>query len=232
MSWPPLRVAALREAALIHDVGKIGVPLDALLKPGALTAAEYTLVKSHALLGAVISAEVLSEEQTSWVRGHHERFDGAGYPDGLVGDAIPDGALLLALSDSWDVMTSERSYSQGMDPGEALAECRRCAGGQFSPAVVEVLTNPGFERVLRMFANEQATRDRNEARLAGDPGSVFHLHCECGSEDCPAIIEIPAEEYRSVRQAERRYIVRAGHEIAEIEETIVKTECYSIVEKV
>jgi diguanylate cyclase (GGDEF)-like protein len=232
MGWPPLRVAALREAALIHDVGKIGVPLEALLKPGALTKAEYTLVKSHALLGAVISGEVLSEEQTSWVRGHHERFDGSGYPDGLAGAAIPEGALLLGLSDGWDVMTSERTYSRAMNPTEAIAECRRCSGSQFSPAVVEILTRPGFERVLRMFANEQATRDRNEARLADDAGSTFNLHCECGAEDCPAMVEIPAEEYRSVRQAERRYIVCTGHEIAEIEETLVKTESYSIVEKV
>ncbi len=230
--WSALRVAALREAALIHDVGKIGVPIDALLKPGPLTAAEYAVVKSHAELGAVIAGEVLSEQQTSWVRGHHERFDGMGYPDGLAGDAIPEGALLLGLSDSWDVMTSERAYSRAMNPTEAIAECRRCAGTQFSPAVVAILTRPGFERVLRMFANEQATRDRNEASLADDEGITFNLHCECGAEDCPEMIEIPAEEYRSVRQAERRYIVCAGHEIAEIEDTLVKTDSYSIVEKV
>jgi diguanylate cyclase (GGDEF)-like protein len=232
LNWPPLRVAALREAALIHDVGKIGVPLDVLLKPGALTPDEYTLVKSHALLGAIISGEVLTAEQTSWVRGHHERFDGTGYPDGLAGDAIPDGALLLGLADGWDVMTSERAYSRAMNTTEAIAECRRCAGTHFSPAVVEILTRPGFERVLRMFANEQATLDRNEARLAHDAGSTFTIHCECGAEDCPALVEIPAEEYRSVRRAERRYIVRAGHEIAEIEETLVTTDGYSIVEKV
>jgi hypothetical protein len=129
-------------------------------------------------------------------------------------------------------MTSERTYSRAMNPTEAIAECRRCAGSQFSPAVVEILTRPGFERVLRMFANEQATRDRNEARLADDAGSTFNLHCECGAEDCPAMVEVPAEDYRSVRQAERRYIVCTGHEIAEIEETLVKTEGYSIVEKV
>ena len=62
----------------------------------------------HAALGAAIVAEVLSPEQVRWIRGHHERFDGAGYPDGLAGDDIPDGARLLALADAWDAMTSDR----------------------------------------------------------------------------------------------------------------------------
>jgi diguanylate cyclase (GGDEF)-like protein/putative nucleotidyltransferase with HDIG domain len=231
LGWSPFRVAALRETALIHDVGKIGVPQEVLLKPDALTPDEYDIVKSHAHLGAVISAEVLSEEQTSWLRGHHERWDGSGYPDGLAGDAIPDGALLIGLADCWDVMTSERIYSHGMTASEAIAECQRCAGGQFSPEIVAILSRPGFERVLRIFANEQATRDRNEARLAGDRGSVFRLHCECGAEDCQATVEIPSVEYRAVRKYERRYIVKIGHEIPEIEETIATTDHYRIVEK-
>lgn len=229
--WPPLRVAALRETALIHDVGKIGVPIEVLLKPGALTAEEYDLVKTHALLGATIVAEVLDDEQTSWLRGHHEHFDGTGYPDGLAGDAIPDGALLLAVADSWDVMTSERTYSHALDTSGAIRECRRCAGTHFSPDVVEILSHPEFERVLRMFANEQATRDRNEARISGDDSNMFRLHCECGREACPEMIEIPADDYRAVRQSERCYIVALGHEIPEIEETLVTTDQYKIVEK-
>jgi diguanylate cyclase (GGDEF)-like protein len=231
IGWPPLKVAALRETALIHDVGKIGVPLEVLLKPGALTPAEYDLVKGHALLGAVISAEVLSDEQTAWLRGHHERWDGNGYPDGLVGDAIPEGALLLGVADCWDVMTSHRSYSDAMTATEAIAECQRVAGTQFSPEIVEILSRPGFERVLRLFANEQATRDRNEARLAGSQASTFRLHCECGAEDCPGMIEIPADDYRAVRLSERCYIVQVGHELPEIEQTLVTTHGYKIVEK-
>jgi diguanylate cyclase (GGDEF)-like protein len=229
--WSPLEVAALRETALIHDVGKIGVPLEVLLKPGALTPAEYDLVKSHALLGAVISAEVLSDEQTAWLRGHHERWDGSGYPDGLAGAAIPVGALILAVADCWDVMTSQRSYSDAMNATQAIAECQRVAGTQFSPEIVEILTRPGFERVLRLFANEQATRDRNEASLAGNQASIFRLHCECGAEDCPAMIEIPADDYRSARLSERCYIVQKGHELPEVEQTLVTTDAYTIVEK-
>jgi diguanylate cyclase (GGDEF)-like protein len=231
IGWLPLQVAALRETALIHDVGKIGVSLEVLLKPGALTPDEYDLVKGHALLGAVISAEVLSDEQTAWLRGHHERWDGTGYPDGLAGDAIPAGAMLLCVADCWDVMTSQRSYSDAMNASEAIAECRRAAGTQFDPAIVEILSRPGFERVLRLFANEQATRDRNEARLAGNTASIFCLHCECGTEDCTARIEILAGDYRAVRLSERCYIVQVGHEIPEIEQTLVTTDEYKIVEK-
>ncbi len=231
IGWSAQEVASLRETALIHDVGKIGVPLEVLLKPGALTPAEYDLVKTHALLGAVIAAEVLSDEQAACLRGHHERWDGAGYPDGLVGDAIPQGAQILSVADCWDVMTSQRSYSDAMDATQAIAECQRAAGTQLSPKIVAILARPGFERVLRLFANEQATRDRNEAHLAGNKGSIFRLHCECGAEDCPGMIEIPADDYRAVRLSERCYIVQVGHELPEIEQTLVTTSGYKIVEK-
>ena len=176
---------------------------------GALTPAEHDLIKNHAMLGAAISAEVLSDEQIGWLRGHHERWDGTGYPDELRGDAIPEGARLLCVADCWDAMTSPRTYSKSMNATQAIAECQRASGSQFSPEIVEILSRPGFERVLRLFANEQATRDRNEARLAGDEGSVFRLHCECGAEDCPTTVEIAADDYRAVRLSERCYIVAA-----------------------
>jgi hypothetical protein len=119
-----------------------------------------------------------------------------------------------------------------MNATQAIAECQRGSGTQFSPEIVEILSRPGFERVLRLFANEQATRDRNEARLAGDEGSVFRLHCECGAEDCPTTVEIAADDYRAVRLSERCYIVAVGHELPEIEQTLVTTDAYKIVEKV
>jgi hypothetical protein len=118
-----------------------------------------------------------------------------------------------------------------MSATEAIAECQRAAGTQLSPEIVAILTQPGFERVLRLFANEQATRDRNEASLVGNKASTFRLHCECGAEDCPAMIEISADDYRAVRLSERCYIVQVGHEISEIEQTLVTTSAYKIVEK-
>jgi HD-GYP domain-containing protein (c-di-GMP phosphodiesterase class II) len=137
--WEPARVARLREAALVHDVGKIGVPDAVLLKPARLAGEEYEVVKRHAALGAEIVADVLDAEQVTWVRSHHERPDGCGYPDGLSGDAIPDGAALLALADCLDTMTKSRPYSTPMPVADALAEIRALAGRQFTHAAVATL---------------------------------------------------------------------------------------------
>ena len=112
--WSPEDVARLHDAAVVHDVGKIGVPDAVLSKPERLTAEEYEVIKRHADLGAQIVAEMLDTEQVAWVRGHHERHDGRGYPDGLAGDGIAEGARLMALADAWDAMTGARVYSAPM----------------------------------------------------------------------------------------------------------------------
>jgi HD-GYP domain-containing protein (c-di-GMP phosphodiesterase class II) len=82
---------------------------------------------------------VLEEEQIAWIAGHHERPDGSGYPAALKGDAVPEGASLLALADAWDVMVSDRSYSAPMTLEQALAEAHACAGTQFDVAAVDAL---------------------------------------------------------------------------------------------
>ncbi len=143
LGWSAEDAGALRDTGLVHDVGKIAIPDAILFKPGRLTDEEYTRVKTHAALGAQIVADVLSTSQVAWVRGHHERWDGRGYPDGLAGNAIPEGARILTLADSWDVMTSARPYSDGLGIDAAVEECRRCSGAQFWPPVVEAL-----ERVI------------------------------------------------------------------------------------
>lgn len=139
LGWPGKRASRLREAALVHDVGKIGVADAILLKPSRLTLEEYEAVKEHAVLSAQIVEGVLSEEQVAWVRAHHERPDGEGYPHGLSGTQIPDGAAIIALADSWDVMTAPRLYSEPKDPMDALAECRELIGRQFDRRCVEAL---------------------------------------------------------------------------------------------
>lgn len=139
LGWEGEALVRLREAGLVHDVGKIGVPDRILFKEGRLTRQEYEEIKQHARIGAEMVVDVLTPEQVDWVRGHHERWDGSGYPNGLTGDRIPLGARILALADSWDVMTSERPYRAPLSTEEALAECRRCAGGQFSVDVVDAL---------------------------------------------------------------------------------------------
>ncbi|MCB0880896.1 MAG: diguanylate cyclase [Thermoleophilia bacterium] len=139
LGWGPERVTALREAGLVHDVGKIAVPDRILFKPGRLTAEEFALVTRHPVVGAQIVADVLSAEQATWVRGHHERWDGRGYPDALAGEDIPEEARVIALADAWDVMTSVRAYKGVVDAGGAAAEIRRCSGTQFWPAAVDAL---------------------------------------------------------------------------------------------
>jgi diguanylate cyclase (GGDEF)-like protein len=137
--WPPVPVAQVAEAARIHDVGKICIPDEILRKPGSLTPAEYELVKAHVAVGAQMAREALSDEQALWIAQHHERFDGTGYPNGLSKGEISEGAALLALADSWDVMTTVRSYSPAKSEAEALAECLSLAGAQFSPTACRAL---------------------------------------------------------------------------------------------
>jgi diguanylate cyclase (GGDEF)-like protein/putative nucleotidyltransferase with HDIG domain len=139
LGWGVERVALLGEAALVHDVGKIAVSDSILFKPEVLTEAEMAKVSLHSALGAEMLSDVLSPEQASWVRAHHERWDGLGYPDGLAGEAVPEGARILHLADAWDVMTSNRPYVAPMVPEVALAECRRLAGAQFWEAAVSAL---------------------------------------------------------------------------------------------
>jgi diguanylate cyclase (GGDEF)-like protein len=137
--WSAERVAMLRDAALLHDVGKIGVPDAILLKAAALDQAELQIVREHPVLGARIVGDVLDEEQVAWIARHHERPDGGGYPAALDGDAVPEGASLLALADAWDVMTSDRAYSPPMAIDEALAEARAGSGTQFHVCAVQAL---------------------------------------------------------------------------------------------
>jgi diguanylate cyclase (GGDEF)-like protein/PAS domain S-box-containing protein len=139
LDWSDDRRTALEEAGLVHDVGKIGVSDAILFKTGPLTGDERLQIQGHSLLGAQILDGVLSEEQVAWVRGHHERYDGKGYPDGLEGRKIPDGARLLAVADAWDAMTSGRPYQGVRSRQEALDECRAGSGTQFCPEAVGAL---------------------------------------------------------------------------------------------
>ncbi|HPP05772.1 MAG TPA: response regulator [Syntrophorhabdaceae bacterium] len=126
----------LKVVGPIHDLGKIGIPDEILLKPGRLTDKEYTIMKSHSTLGQEILSqfEILSRESMI-IRAHHERFDGRGYPDGLSGTDIPVCARILAVCDTFDAMTTDRPYRKALTVEDALAEIERCAGTQFDPHI-------------------------------------------------------------------------------------------------
>lgn len=131
------RLRALRYCALLHDIGKIGVRTELLTKPGLLSPDEYAEVQEHSMIGAALLARIpLLAEIAPLVRAVHERWDGAGYPYGLVGEAIPVEARIVAVCDAWDAMISDRPYRPGRVPAEALAELDRAAGRQFDPEIV------------------------------------------------------------------------------------------------
>jgi putative nucleotidyltransferase with HDIG domain len=139
LGWSGPRVRMLRDAALVHDVGKVAVPESVLMTPGGLSFEEYAMVKEHAAVGARIVAAVMSEEQVAWVRHHHERWDGRGYPDGVSGEDIPDGAAILCVADSWDAMRRRAWIGKPLSADDAMRECAQEAGGQFAPWAVRAL---------------------------------------------------------------------------------------------
>jgi putative nucleotidyltransferase with HDIG domain len=151
LAGPELR--SVRMGALLHDVGKIGIPESILNKPGPLTDDEFTVMKQHTLIGADIIAGIPGmEEVVALVRSSHERWDGRGYPDGLGGNDVPRGSYVIAVCDAFHAMIEDRVYRKAMSIEGAVAELRRCSGSQFMPAAVEALErviNRGNQRMVR-----------------------------------------------------------------------------------
>lgn len=128
----------LRTAALLHDVGKLGVPDRILRKPGPLTPDENLIIQQHPSFGVLLVNPVsLPQEVLSAIKYHHERYDGTGYPDGLEGETIPVLARILAVADSFSAMTTDRPYRKGMLWEKAIKELQEHAGTQFDPVVTE-----------------------------------------------------------------------------------------------
>jgi putative nucleotidyltransferase with HDIG domain len=133
-------VRAVRYAGLLHDIGKVGVRTELLAKPGRLTREEFEEIKEHAAIGARLLEQIpFFENVHPLVRSTHERWDGAGYPDGLTGQDIPLGARIIGACDAFHAMTSERPYRAATSRDAALTELRKSAGTQFDPAVVDTL---------------------------------------------------------------------------------------------
>ncbi len=130
-------VEEVTKAAELHDIGKMAVPDAILEKPAALDSQEVELIRQHTVIGErILAVSPALRRVATLVRHSHERFDGGGYPDGLVGDEIPLGARIIAVCDAFDAMTTDRPYKHSIPVTDALAELRRCAGEQFDPMVV------------------------------------------------------------------------------------------------
>jgi len=153
---PEEEIQDIRWGALLHDIGKIGVPDSILRKPGLLDEEEWLAMRRHPLIGETILLPVARMQRVALiVRHHQERWDGTGYPDRLRGYAIPLGARILAVVDAYGVITDDRPYKQARSHADGVAELRRGAGLQFDPAIVDV-----FCRLL-----ERGLKGPNEARL-------------------------------------------------------------------
>jgi HD-GYP domain-containing protein (c-di-GMP phosphodiesterase class II) len=142
---PPIEVERYRIAGLLHDIGKIGVPESILQKCGALTQEEFAQIKKHPQIGFNILKDVPSLEQIlPGVLHHHERWDGLGYPAGLHAEQIPLIARCLAFADTFDAMSSSRSYRRSLPREHTLSELKRSASTQFDPALVDVFLSIDF----------------------------------------------------------------------------------------
>jgi diguanylate cyclase (GGDEF)-like protein/PAS domain S-box-containing protein len=141
LGLPDEERAPLLQAAALHDVGKAAIPDSIVDKQGPLDDEEWTFMRRHTLIGErVLSAAPALTLASKLVRSSHERYDGKGYPDGLAAEEIPLGARIIAVCDAYDAMVSDRPYRAALEPAEALAELKLCAGKQFDPAVIDVFT--------------------------------------------------------------------------------------------
>ncbi|MBI5305932.1 MAG: HD-GYP domain-containing protein [Chloroflexi bacterium] len=148
-------IEVIASAALLHDLGKVGMADDILFNPKMLNPAERKRAERHAEVGAVLLEKFpLFDKGAVLVRHHHEHFDGKGYPDGLAGDAIPIGSRIIAVADAYQAMTEDRAYRRALSVDDALARLVEASNTQFDPRVVQV-----FAKVLRINdESERATR--------------------------------------------------------------------------
>ncbi|HET97675.1 MAG TPA: response regulator [Desulfurivibrio alkaliphilus] len=130
---------ALARACQVHDIGKLVIDISYICKPGPLSEEEWEMMRKHPVIGEnILKPLSFMSRELAIVRHHHERLDGKGYPDGIGGNELDILTKIITAADSYDAMTSKRSYRSNLNPVDALAEMRRCAGSQFDPEVVKV----------------------------------------------------------------------------------------------
>lgn len=163
-------VEEIRLAALLHDIGKVGIPEPILNKSGPLDASEWDTMKTHTELGAKILEPLQAMKRIGeLVRHHHEFFDGTGYPDRLEGEQIPQGARVIAIADAYDTITSERTYKKARTPEDAFTELERCSANQFDPKIVRIFID----------AMRRAPHHKFEAGVASSEGHDTPLQSSC-----------------------------------------------------
>jgi diguanylate cyclase (GGDEF)-like protein len=170
LNLAPHLVEQVREAAQLHDIGKMAIPTAILDKTDPLTDDEWEFIRRHTIVGErILNAAPALADVARLVRSSHERYDGAGYPDALAGEDIPIGSRIIAVCDAFDAMTSDRPYRLAMPPRDAMAELERCSGTQFDPVVVSafqaVLSEPARASThVQPSEISAAAADRSSAR--------------------------------------------------------------------
>lgn len=164
LNLAPGDLQAIELGALLHDIGKIGVPDSILYKPGPLTPEEWEIMKQHPMIGYRMCMKIDALRPAApIVLHHHERWDGQGYPYGLMGEAIPLGARIFAIADTLDAMTSDRPYRKALSFAEARAEIIRCSGQQFDPDMVKLFLDIPEEEVRMIREYSLANRQQRAA---------------------------------------------------------------------
>ena len=161
------RVRRVHIAGLVHDVGKIGIPESVLCKPGRLTDEEFEIIKTHPDIGARILRDIPHfEDVIPGVLHHHERYDGKGYPAGLTGNSIPEFGRIIAVADSFDAMSSTRTYRSALHRARVLDEMRRCAGTQFDPIFVESFLSIDLDGYDEMYEWDRGSIAHSQAKTS------------------------------------------------------------------
>jgi energy-coupling factor transport system substrate-specific component len=159
----------IRNAALLHDIGKIGIPDSVLNKPGRLTDEEYTIMKTHVTRGAEILKDfTLIDHVVEGARYHHERYDGKGYPDHLAGEEIPLYGRIISIADAFDAMTANRVYRKRQDFDYVMGELHKGRGTQFDPELLDIFLKLIDEKKIdidAIYTNAPAAPEENKADL-------------------------------------------------------------------
>jgi len=159
LSLPPIERSEVQIASYLHDIGKVGISDRFINKKGTLNSTDWAIIKQHTKKSVELLAPLkLSPNILAYIEHHHEHFDGMGYPDGLAEEQIPLGARIIAISDSYDSMTSDRPYRKPLANEEAVNELIKCAGKQFDPKLVDI-----FLDILREM--EEAFLVRNHVKI-------------------------------------------------------------------
>ncbi|MCW2968353.1 MAG: diguanylate cyclase and metal dependent phosphohydrolase [Solirubrobacteraceae bacterium] len=219
LGLPETEVARVRQVAVLHDIGKLGVPTEILTKPDPLTDEEWALMREHPAIGERILSGIPGlEDIATAIRHEHERWDGGGYPDGLAGDLIPLASRIVFACDAWHAMTSDRPYRPAMALDAALDQLREHAGTQFDPRVAQAL----LEVLGHSELSELEVFSPRTCAEAAQTEALEELAAELGATDIFVFNKVSADVYSHLGGVGRGAGWAGNIEIRSAEESLVR----------